>query len=104
VKYRVILEKSAHEDLEAIIVWLAQHSEEAARAWYTQAVQAIESLDTAPFRCPCAPENEVFLEEIRQLLHGRKRYVYRILFTVRGEDVHVLHVRHGGRRPLTPGE
>jgi hypothetical protein len=37
---------------------------------------------------PC-PENEEFAPEIRQMVIGR----YRILFTIKGRKVHVLHVR-----------
>ncbi len=34
-------------------------------------------------------ENEEFSEEIRQMIAGR----YRVLFTIKGRNVHVLHVR-----------
>jgi plasmid stabilization system protein ParE len=43
-----------------------------------------------------APENRSFKREIRQLLYDQ----YRILFTIRGRTVRVLHVRHGARIPL----
>jgi hypothetical protein len=36
-----------------------------------------------------APENDEFVEEIRQMIVGR----YRVLFTIQGRKVHVLHVR-----------
>ncbi len=104
MKYRVIIEQSAHEDLEAITLWLAQHSEEAARKWYWQVRKAVESLDRSPLRCPLAPENEAFDEEIRHLMNGRRRYVYRILFTVGKSTVHVLHLRHGAQDALEPTE
>jgi len=38
---------------------------------------------------------------VRQLLYGRKRHAYRILFTLDGEIVSVLHIRHGRRMPLS---
>jgi len=38
---------------------------------------------------PRAPENNEFEEEIRQMIVGR----YRVLFTIKGKRVHVLHVR-----------
>jgi plasmid stabilization system protein ParE len=102
MKCRVILEDSAHKDLEAITLWLAQRSTDAANKWYWQVREAIETLAESPLRCLLAPENELFPEEIRHLFYGRKRYVYRILFTVKGSHVHVLHVRHGSRKPLHP--
>ena len=62
-----------------------------------------------PGRCPLAPENEHFQQDIRQLLYGRGRSIYRILFTmveVAGTsddaEVRVLHVRHGARQTLRP--
>ncbi|MGH7506602.1 MAG: type II toxin-antitoxin system RelE/ParE family toxin, partial [Longimicrobiales bacterium] len=56
----------------------------------------IEALKRMPGRCPEAPESEFFEDEIRQLLH----HPYRILFTIRGRSVHVLHVRHTARYRL----
>jgi hypothetical protein len=50
------------------------------------------------------PENEYAEEEIRQLLYGRRRGVYRILFTIEGDMVSVLTVRHGARGLLQPEE
>ncbi len=49
-----------------------------------------------PERCAHAPENRWFKREIRQLLYDQ----YRILFTIRGRTVRVLHVRHGARLEL----
>lgn len=51
-------------------------------------------------RCPLAPESGLFPFEVRQLLYGHKPHVYRILFTVQGNVVYVLHIRHGRRQPL----
>jgi plasmid stabilization system protein ParE len=101
VRYKVIIESSAQTDLAATTLWLTQESEDAARNWYTRVREAIGSLSTMPLRCPHAPEDAVFDEEIRHLLHGRKPHVYRIIFTVRGTSVHVLHIRHGARNPLS---
>jgi len=63
-------------------------------------VKTINSLAQCPERCPLAPENEHVIEEIRQLLYGRQRDVYRILCTIGGETVHVLHIRHGAPQHL----
>jgi hypothetical protein len=42
-----------------------------------------------PKAFPLAPEDDEFSEKIRQMVVGR----YRILFTIKGRKVHVLHVR-----------
>jgi hypothetical protein len=36
----------------------------------------------------------VYGEEVRVLLSGKRRGVYRVLFTIRGDTVQVLTVRH----------
>jgi len=45
-------------------------------------------------------ENEDFNEDVRQLLYGKRSGVNRILFAVRGNTVHLLHIRHGARKYL----
>jgi len=44
----------------------------------------------------CANENERFAEELRQLIYKP----YRIIFTIRNQEVHVLHVRHSAMEDL----
>lgn len=101
MSFRLSIEPTAEQDIEANLLWLAQHSEADARRWYLRVRDAIDTLENAPLRCPIAPESRHFKEEIRQLLHGKRRYVYRILFTVRKDTVHILHVRHGAQLPLS---
>jgi plasmid stabilization system protein ParE len=43
---------------------------------------------------------ETFSLEVRQLLYGSTHHRYRILFTIDGDTVTVLHIRHGRRNPL----
>lgn len=60
----------------------------------------IGSLQVFPQRCPLAPESKSLNAEIREIFHGRRQHNYRILFSVREREVHVLHVRHGARWAL----
>lgn len=57
-----------------------------------------------PKRCPLARENEHFSQEIRQLLYGRGRNSYRVLFTIlEGRDlstVRILHIRHASQQTI----
>ena len=80
--------------------WINEQSEGAALRWYEGLMKAFRSLEKNPLRCPLAPESASFEEEIRQLIYGK----YRILFTVEGETVFVLRVRHGAREYLRPEE
>lgn len=36
--------------------------------WYQEIYQKIQSLSSLPLRCPLAPENDFFEEEIRHLI------------------------------------
>jgi len=97
------VETSAEAELDAIIIleWLLVHQAgDAGLRWFAAMEDAIASLATFPQRCPLAPENARFTFEVRQLFYGRKPHVYRILFTVDGDAVHILHIRHGRRMPL----
>ena len=57
-----------------------------------------------PKRCALARENEHFSQEIRQLLYGRGRNTYRIIFTViENKDsffVRILHIRNAVQKSL----
>lgn len=57
-------------------------------------------LSDYPQRCPLAPESDAFDVHIQQLLYGRRRHRYRVLFTIQGKTVRILHIRHGARKPL----
>jgi plasmid stabilization system protein ParE len=75
-----------------------------AKHWYEGLLKAIESLSEMPKRCPLARESKYFSQEIRQLLYGRGRNSYRILFTVIESDeiarVRILHIRHATQQTL----
>jgi len=67
-------------------------------------VEAVRSLESNPRRRELAPESEWYPGELRQLLHGKRRGIYRILFEVRGDTVHILRVRHSAQALLEPDE
>ena len=101
--FRIELTYQALEDADEILAWLiSRQAGDSGRRWFSGLNDAIESLANFPLRCPLAPESREFPFEVRQLLYGRKPHVYRVLFTIEGETVHVLHIRHGRRRPASP--
>ena len=101
-RWSVIVELPAQQDIEEAYLWLAEREPNAADRWFNGIYDAIGSLEMFPERCPLAPESNFLDTKIREIFHGRRQHKYRILFTVSGNDVHVLHVRHGAR--LTLGE
>lgn len=99
--FRVEPTTRAKQDLDAILEWLLAHEAgESGLRWFRKLREAIASLSELPQRCPLAPENAEFPFEVRQLLYGRKPHRYRVLFTIDGDMVVVLHIRHGRPAPL----
>ncbi|HXT37571.1 MAG TPA: type II toxin-antitoxin system RelE/ParE family toxin [Chloroflexota bacterium] len=101
-EYRIILQPEAYECMESAYQYIEQDSLDSAHQWAAGLMAAIDSLKTFPARCPLAPESEFFPQEIRQLLYGKGRHVYRILFTIRAGAVSILHIRHGARKTIGP--
>jgi len=96
----VIVELPAQQDIAVARLWIAEYDVEAADRWFDSIYDSIGSLEMFPERCPLAPESRFLNREIREIFHGRRQYKYRILFTVTGDAVHVLHIRHGARLAL----
>jgi plasmid stabilization system protein ParE len=98
--FRVDISAQAESDAELIFEWLiTQHAGETGARWFSRLDDAIASLAAFPERCSLAPESVQFPFEVRQLLYGRNPHLYRILFTIDGEVVKILHIRHGRRKP-----
>jgi plasmid stabilization system protein ParE len=96
--FRVETTPSAERDAQAILEWLLdEQAGETGLRWFLNLEHAIESLSRLPKRCALALESERFPFEVRQLLYGRRPHVYRILFTIEGDIVYILHIRHGRR-------
>jgi plasmid stabilization system protein ParE len=102
MKYRVLIQPTAKAELRKAHRWYYDESPAAASRWLDKLLETIDTLRAHPERCPLAPENDAFEETIRQLLCGKKRGIYRILFTVKEGVVEVLHIRHAAREHLEP--
>jgi plasmid stabilization system protein ParE len=100
--FRVETSAQAESDANSILEWLlSEHAGETGIRWFLALDDAIASLATIPERCPLAPETGRFPFEVRQLLYGHKTHTYRILFTIDGDVVKILHIRHGRRKPVS---
>lgn len=102
--YLVELSRTAEAEVLEAFIWKGEHSASAANQWYSGLITALASLEEHPRRCPLAPDHEAFSEEVHQLLYGKRRDVYRILFSIRGVIVYVLHVRHGSQKPFSASD
>lgn len=107
MKYEIEISSLAESEADQAFLWMVQtSSSEKARDWYQGLLKAIFSLTIMPKRCVLARENEHFSQEIRQLLYGKGKNSYRILFTILEDrefpTVRILHIRHASQ--LTLGE
>jgi plasmid stabilization system protein ParE len=98
--YRVIVPPGAEAEIANAVTWIAEHSPLAASRWLESIRQAISTLSEMPARCPIAGDDFGSEVIVRQLFYGRRRNRYRILFTVKGDTVQILRVRHGARVPV----
>jgi plasmid stabilization system protein ParE len=100
--FRVILQPRAEREIRQGALWILEQSRSQATALrWTRMIRAkIETLKNSPERCPVDPDSEVYGEEVRVLLAGKRGGVYRILFVIRDDAVHVLSVRHAARQSL----
>lgn len=106
MKYQILISSVAESEADQVFLSISQRlSPEKAKEWYGGLLKAIQSLDTMPKRCALAREDKKFSQEIRQLLYGKGRNTYRIIFTVienkEGEFVRILHIRHAVQKNLS---
>ena len=100
MSYRVVVTARAAADALATFRWIAERSPDAAAHWYEALEQAIATLAEMPERCPAADESEQLGIPLRQLLYGRRRGVYRLLFSIEGETVTLHSIRHTAQGPI----
>ncbi|NEO57255.1 MAG: type II toxin-antitoxin system RelE/ParE family toxin [Okeania sp. SIO3B5] len=105
MKYQIEISSVAEAEADTAFQWLCQvASIETARHWYQELLKTIESLSEMPKRCPLARENDYFSQEIRQLIYGRGRNSYRIIFTIVESQevsrVRIIHIRHAAQQTI----
>lgn len=101
--YRVDVTEPAEAEILEIATYIAARSPQAADRWLTGISRSIRSLAIMPNRCSKAPESDSFGTELRQLMCGKSRNVYRIVFrVVDPERVEIIAVRHGARDVMRP--
>lgn len=106
MRYIVVTsERAAREIEDATAWWARERSTEQAERWYQGIRGAIAGLATSPERWAVAAERQQFQYELRELHYGLgSKRTHRVLFTVVGETVLVLTVRHAAQDRLYPEE
>lgn len=99
--FQVEITPIAEAQIERAYCWYRERNPEFADRWFRGLMNTIATLQEKPQRCALAVEHEIFPEEVRQLLYGKAKNVYRVLFTIRDDTVYALYVRHNAQAPLT---
>ncbi len=99
--FQVEITPIAEAQIQQAYRWYRERNPEFADRWFRGLMNAIATLHEKPQRCALAVEHEIFPEEVRQLLYGKAKNVYRVLFTIRNATVYALYIRHSAQTPLT---
>lgn len=98
--YRFEFDRRALREAEEARDRMAESSPEWADRWYQGLFEQIETLKTFPRRCPRTDVGDPNAE-MRELLYGRHRNVYRIFFTIRGDLIRIVSVWAAPRDTIT---
>lgn len=101
MKYRVVLQRFAQQDLDEACLWAAKRAPETAAKWLDRFHHALQSLAVHPDRCPLAAESRKAPFELREYLFGKRPYVFRVVFTIDSKTVRILRILRAQRRNLT---
>lgn len=99
--FQVEITPIAEKQIEQAYRWYRERNPEFADTWFRGLMNAIATLQDKPQRCALAVEHEIFPEEVHQLLYGKSKNIYRVMFTIRDNIVSVLYVRHAAQAPMT---
>jgi plasmid stabilization system protein ParE len=103
VIYRVVFTPRARADAVQAFRRMAEDAPTAAGRWYVGLNKAIAKLRTMPELHPVAEEeSERIGITLRQMLYGRRRNVWRILFSIDGDRIYLHYVRHSAQDVIEP--
>ena len=105
MKFRAHLLWRAERDVDHILMWLNERSPQGAANWLRCWDQTVAILESSADEFELAPESESQPFEIRQIMfRTRKGRDYRALYTIRGMEVFVMHIRAPGQDLVSPEE
>src|SRR5215218_1789295 len=102
MSYRITYSNRAEGDIRQTMEWWRDNrSRVQAARWIEEIFPAIEMLSDDPERFPLAPETDLHPGGLRQFLFGVGRSItHRVIFTIDGDEVKIVTVRHVARREL----
>lgn len=100
--FRVEFARRADNDVAAAEARIGQSA--AVGRWRARLLRVVHQLETDPHFYPVADEAVDLGIDLRMAIFGRRRHVYRVLFTIDGQTVNVLRIRHAAQDRLQPGD
>ncbi len=102
MRFEINVRPLAYSDIVRIVRCIASTvSSASATKWQDGIYAKIDSLKLLPERSPLADEAETLDFDLRMMLYGRGRQIYRVLFTIDDHTVNVLRVRHAAQDWVT---
>lgn len=103
--YTLFVKRRAYVDIDGMFESVRRRVGRArASRWRDGLLARLTTLEQHPEMWPLADEAADLGLDLRELLYGRRRNVYRILFTVDGQTVNVHRVRHAAQDRLSAGD
>lgn len=103
--FKVQFSDEAERNVREIRDWIASHSPDGALRWLEALNAARQRLEKSAGNLALAPEADVFDEDLLQILFKTRRgNIYRALFVIRAETVHVVAVRGAGQDLVGPDD
>jgi plasmid stabilization system protein ParE len=95
---------AADSDIDKMYAWLAKQSLQGAERWLRTYLNALHELRTDPLRHALASERALARIGIRECFFGTAHgNTYRILFSLKSSDIHVLRIAVPVSRPCAIG-
>lgn len=95
--YHLYVSDTADIEADSIFLWIGQQSEQRAERWYRELYKIFDRLLLFPYSGEALPHRP----EVRRVLHGSYRILYRVV-EPEGEDdpriVRILRIIHGARQ------
>lgn len=101
--FEVFFTRRANRDVDEKENWLARLGTQAVTRWRARLFHAVEKLEFDALCYPRIDEADELGLDLREVLFGRRRHVYRVIFLVNEKDrvVLIYRIRHSAQDRLT---
>jgi mRNA-degrading endonuclease RelE of RelBE toxin-antitoxin system len=104
--FRVVFLRTADRAILEKETWLSRLGGDTVSRWRAKLLHAVAKLEKDPYSYPLIEEATELGVEFREVLFGKRRHVYRLIFRINDADsiVYVHQIRHAAQDRLTPDD